>query len=190
MEHQTIFSEIINLLQNGGLILYPTDTVWGLGCDATNEEAVKKIYDLKQRSESKALIVLAKDEKMLENYVEEIPTEVANILATAKRPTTIIYPKAKNLASNLVAADGSIAIRIPQDDFCQKLLKQWKKPLVSTSANISGEPTPIHFEEITQAIKRQVDYSVDCQVFDIKISTQPSRILKVGERGEVTVLRE
>ncbi|MEZ4886147.1 MAG: L-threonylcarbamoyladenylate synthase [Chitinophagales bacterium] len=180
----------MKILQNGGTILYPTDTVWGIGCDATSEEAVKKVYALKQRDESKALIILVKDEEMLRKYVTEIPSSIAVILTHATRPTTIIYPNARNLASNLIAEDGSIAIRIPQHDFCQNLLQQWQKPLVSTSANISGEPTPIHFSEISETIKNQVDYVVDSDVFDIQTPTQPSRILKIGEEGEVLVIRE
>lgn len=186
----SIEPNLIQTLQNGGTILYPTDTVWGLGCDATNPEAVQKIYAIKQRDESKALIILVKDLEMLQNYVEEIPAAVSDILTTAKRPTTIIYPQAKNLASNLIAGDGSIAIRIPQHDFCQALFEQWEKPLVSTSANISGQPTPIHFNEIAAEIKKQVDYIVDSNRFDIQTPTQPSRILKIGEEGEIVVIRD
>lgn len=183
-------NSVIKTLQNGGTILYPTDTVWGIGCDATNPEAVQKVYDLKQRDESKALIILVKDLEMLQNYVEEIPDSVVEILTNLKRPTTIIYSKACNLAPNLIAADGSIAIRIPNQDFCQNLLQQWQKPLVSTSANISGQPTPIHFNEISEAIKSQVAYIVDSTIFDIEVPTQPSRILKIGEEGEIVVIRE
>ena len=170
--------------------MYPTDTVWGIGCDATNPEAVQKVYDLKQRDESKALISLVKDYKMLQEYVENIPVSISAILSNAKRPTTIIYSKACNLASNLIAADGSIAIRIPNHDFCQALLELWQKPLVSTSANISGEPTPIRFEEISEAVSNQVDYVVDSEIFDIQVPTKPSRILKVVEEGEILVIRE
>ncbi|MFK7906714.1 MAG: L-threonylcarbamoyladenylate synthase [Chitinophagales bacterium] len=186
----SILEEVIKTLQGGETILYPTDTVWGLGCDATNSEAVQKIYGIKQRDESKALIILVKDLEMLQNYVEEIPAAVFEILTTAKRPTTIIYAQARNLAPNLIAADGSVAIRIPQHDFCQALFEEWQKPLVSTSANISGEPTPIYFKEVSEEIKNQVDYTVDSSRFDIQIPTQPSRILKIGRGGEVVIIRD
>ena len=189
-KQESILQECLHCLQNGGTLLYPTDTVWGIGCDATNPEAVQKVYDLKQRDESKALISLVKDYKMLQEYVENIPVSISAILSNAKRPTTIIYSKACNLASNLIAADGSIAIRIPNHDFCQALLELWQKPLVSTSANISGEPTPIRFEEISEAVSNQVDYVVDSEIFDIQVPTKPSRILKVVEEGEILVIRE
>lgn len=189
-KQESILQECLHCLQNGGTLLYPTDTVWGIGCDATNPEAVQKVYDLKQRDESKALIILVKDYETLQNYVENIPTSIFEILSDAKRPTTIIYSKACNLAPNLIAEDGSIAIRIPNHDFCQTLLDLWQKPLVSTSANISGEPTPIQFEEISEVVRNQVDFVVDSEVFDIEVPTKPSRILKVGEEGEILVIRE
>ncbi len=189
-KQELILQHCLQTLQKGGTILYPTDTVWGIGCDATHAEAVQKVYDLKQRDESKALIILVKDLEMLQNYVEEIPTSVFDILSNTKRPTTIIYPNARNLASNLIAEDGSIAIRIPHHDFCQNLLHLWQKPLVSTSANISGEPTPILFKEISRTIQLKTDYVVPFQTFDIETPTQPSRILKIGEEGEILVIRE
>jgi len=188
-KHTSTLDEAIQTLQNGGTILYPTDTVWGLGGDGTCPEAVQKIYALKQRDESKALIILVKDLEMLRNYVEEIPVAVFEILTNAQRPTTIIYPKARNLAPNLIATDGSVAIRIPQHDFCQALFEQWQKPLVSTSANISEQPTPIHFNEISDQIKNQVDHIVPKKHFDIQTPTQPSRILKIEMDGSLFVIR-
>ncbi|MGB0932277.1 MAG: L-threonylcarbamoyladenylate synthase [Chitinophagales bacterium] len=136
------------------------------------------------------MIILVKDLEMLQKYVEEIPDSVFDILTNTKRPTTIIYSKACNLAPNLIAEDGSIAIRIPNHDFCQKLLQEWQKPLVSTSANISGEPTPIHFKEISEEVKNQVDCIVDSTIFDMQTPTQPSRILKISEDGKILVIRE
>ena len=142
----------LEVLNNGGLILYPTETVWGIGCDATNPEAIKKVYKLKQREDKKSLICLAADERMLKNYVKEVPQVALDIIEISDKPITIIYDEAQNLASNLIAEDGSIAFRIPDDDFCYWLLRKFNKPIVSTSANISGEPTPNWFKEISDPI--------------------------------------
>ncbi|MCB0433779.1 MAG: Sua5/YciO/YrdC/YwlC family protein, partial [Mangrovimonas sp.] len=132
----------LEVLLNGGLILYPTDTVWGIGCDATNPEAIKKVYQLKQREDNKALICLAADDRMLKKYVKEVPQVALDIIEIANKPTTIIYDEAQNLAPNLISSDGSIAFRIPDDDFCYWLMRKFNKPIVSTSANISSAPTP------------------------------------------------
>lgn len=168
-------------------ILYPTDTVWGLGCDATNEEAVKKIYKLKNREESKSLIILVDSIEMLQNHVENIPKKALEILKKAEKPTTIIYNNPKGLAANTIASDNTIAIRIPKDEFCIQLIKGFGKPIVSTSANVSGEPTPKSFSEISKAILKNVDYVVD--LHQEKISEKSSTILKI-EGDDVIVIRE
>lgn len=176
-------------LKQGGVILYPTDTVWGLGCDATNEEAVQKIYNIKQRAESKSMLVLLDDENKLFLYVKEVPDIAWDILELSDKPLTIIYPEAKNLAKNLINDDGSIGIRVTQDTFCSKLIYQYKKPLVSTSANISGKPTPAIYSEIDDYIISQADYVVKWRQ-EKKKKNKPSGIIKVGMQGAVSVLRE
>ena len=174
-------------LQSGNTILYPTDTVWGLGCDATNAEAVQKIYALKNREESKALICLVSDTRMLERFIEEIPEVAYDLLESADRPTTIIYDNPVGIAKNLVASDNTLAIRIPDDEFCQKLIRKFKRPIVSTSANISGQPTPKSFAEISNAIKNGVDYVVNLK--DDKKAAKPSTIIQLRSNGEVRVIR-
>jgi len=174
-------------LEKGNVILYPTDTVWGLGCDATNVQAVSKVYGIKQRSESKSLIVLVDSFEMLSEYIESIPSIVKKELERANKPTTIIYKNPKGIAANCIAPDNSIAIRIVQNDFCQQLIREFGKPIVSTSANISDAPTPKSFSEIQNTILDSVDYIVNLQ--QDKITTTSSRILKITE-GLVEVIRE
>lgn len=180
-------NKIINILKEGKTILYPTDTVWGIGCDATNEVAVKKIYQLKNREESKSLIILVDSIKMLREYLDEIPEKAIEILNSSEKPTTIIYKNPKNLAKNTIASDNTIAIRIPQDNFCLQLIKEFGKPIVSTSANVSGEPTPKSFSEISKAILESVDYVV--ALHQDKIAEKSSTILKVVGNS-VNVIRE
>ncbi len=182
-----MLKEIVNKLKEGKTILYPTDTVWGLGCDATNIEAVKKIYEIKNREESKSLIILVSSIEMLMEYLNEIPNKALEILKEATKPTTIIYNAPKNLADNTIAKDNTIAIRIPKDEFCINLIKEFGKPIVSTSANISGEPTPKSFSEISKAILNSVDYVVD--LHQEKKSEKSSRILKI-DGDSVIVIRE
>ncbi|MGG8494840.1 L-threonylcarbamoyladenylate synthase [Tenacibaculum sp. TC6] len=182
-----MINSLLKTLYNGNTILYPTDTVWGLGCDATDETAVKKIYTLKNREETKSLIILVDSIIMLEQYVEEIPQKVMEILQNATKPTTIIYNNPKNLAKNTIAQDNTIAIRIPQDDFCKQLIKEFGKPIVSTSANVSGEPTPKCFSEISKAILNNVDYVVN--LHQDKVAEKSSTILKI-EGDDVIVIRE
>mgnify|MGYP001588690256 CR=1 FL=1 len=177
----------IDSLKNKGVLLYPTDTVWGLGCDATSEIAVNKIFKIKQRSESKSLIILVDSIKMLKNYIPNIPSKVLTLLQTAKNPTSIIYANPKGLAKNVIAKDNTVAIRIPQNKFCKQLIQQFGKPLVSTSANISGEATPKSFSEISQTILHSVDYIVN--LLREEKNEKSSTILKVEENGEITVLR-
>ena len=173
-------SEVENalvVLRSGGIILYPTDTVWGLGCDATKKEAVKKIYSLKKREDNKTMIVLVGDERELMQYVAAPDLSVFDFIQQQTRPTTIIYEGALGLADNLVASDGSIAIRIVQDDFCRHLIKRLRKPIVSTSANISGAITPKTFSEISEEIKTGADHVVKWRQDDEQTS-QPSQILR------------
>ncbi|MER3499420.1 MAG: threonylcarbamoyl-AMP synthase [Chitinophagaceae bacterium] len=184
-------SDIVNclaILRNGGTILYPTDTIWGIGCDATNELAVEKVYRLKNRSDEKALIVLVASERDVMKYVSQPDLAVFDYLEKADRPTTVIYEGAIGLAENLVAGDGSIAIRICKDEFCRQLINRFKKPIVSTSANISGVPAPKNFSEVSVAIKSGVDYVAQHRQNDFT-QAQASSIIKWNKDGTVTVLR-
>ena len=181
-------SKALQILQAGGLILYPTDTVWGIGCDATNTEAVDKIFKLKQREDSKALICLVADDRMLKKYIKKIPEAAFDILDVTEEPITIIYDEPQNLAVNLIASDNTIAIRIPNDVFCFQLLRRFNGAIVSTSANISGEPTPKSFKEISPDILKGVDYVVN--LHREKINTKPSSIIKLGNNGEVKIIRK
>ena len=173
---------------SGGIILYPTDSIWGIGCDATKHEAVQKIYDVKQRNDSKSMLVLVNGVKMLKQYLNEIPPQALELIGKAKKPTTIIYPGARHLASNLVAEDGSVGIRITSDPFCQKLIEFTGKPIVSTSANISGELSPALFSEILPQIRRQVDHVVNWRQDETDPSS-PSAIIKLEAGGGMTILR-
>jgi L-threonylcarbamoyladenylate synthase len=178
----------LNALKEGKTILYPTDTVWGLGCDATNFETVAKIYSIKQREESKSLIVLVSSLEMLLEYVNSIPPKALEIVSSSLKPTTIIYQNPKHLSSNCIASDNTIAIRIVQDDFCKELIHKFGKPIVSTSANSSGDPTPKSFSEISKTILDSVDYIVNLQ--QDKVANTSSRILRITENNEVEVIRE
>ncbi|WP_027138883.1 L-threonylcarbamoyladenylate synthase [Gaetbulibacter saemankumensis] len=187
MIHKEV-ANALTILKQGGLILYPTDTVWGIGCDASNHEAVKKVYDLKQRVDSKALICLVADDRMLKKYVKEIPYAALDIIDISDKPTTIIYDEAQNLAPNLIADDGSIAIRIPDDEFCYQLTRRFNGAIVSTSANISGQPTPKSFEEIAPEVLKGVDYVVN--LHHEKICAKPSSIIKLSNNGIVKIIRK
>lgn len=179
----------LEVLRKGGLILYPTDTIWGIGCDATNALAVKKIYDLKQREDSKSMLLLLENPNLILSYVEELPEVAWDLLDFAEKPTTIIYDGAKNIANNIIAEDGSIGIRITHEAFTQKLIQKFRKPLVSTSANISGQPSPKNFSEISEEIKSKVDYIVEFRQEDDRIFP-PSSIIKLGASGLVQIIRE
>ena len=178
----------IDVLSSGGLILYPTDTVWGIGCDATNADAVTKIYQLKKRIDSKALICLVSNDFMLEKHIENVPDVAFDIIDIANKPTTIVYDNPKGVAKNLIAIDNTLAVRIATDKFCQYLIGKFKKPIVSTSANISGIPTPKCFKEISSDILKGVDYVVNLQRDSQK--NKPSSIIKLGNDGIVKVIRE
>lgn len=175
-------------LQAGGLILYPTDTIWGIGCDATNPAAVSKVYALKQRTETKSLIVLMADERDILKYTSQPDLRIFDYLHTVTRPTTVIYEGAVGLAGNLIGADGTVAIRLVQDPFCRHLIKRLRKPLVSTSANISGEPSPGFFTAIDPRVKEGVDYIVQHRQKDTT-PKEPSAIVRWNRDGTITVIR-
>ncbi len=181
-------NKAIEVLAAGGLILYPTDTVWGIGCDATNEKAVQKVYALKQREDSKALLCMVANDAMLERYILKVPDLAYDIMDLSTKPTTIIYDEPKGIAKNLVAHDNTLAVRVASDKFCQYLINKFKKPLVSTSANISGEPTPQNFSQIKSPILKGVDYVVNLQRDDQNGS--PSAIIKLSNDGTVQVIRK
>ncbi|GGF80416.1 L-threonylcarbamoyladenylate synthase [Wenyingzhuangia marina] len=174
-------------LNNKQTILYPTDTVWGIGCDATSEAAVAKIYAIKEREETKSLVILVSSLEMLKKYVAEVPNKALEILEKATNPTTIVYDHPIGIAKNAIGKDNTIAIRIASDDFCKKMIADFGKPIVSTSANISGEPTPKQFSEISPAILNEVDYVVD--LHHDKICEKSSTIIKVTNQNQVTVIR-
>ncbi|MDD2512096.1 MAG: L-threonylcarbamoyladenylate synthase, partial [Proteiniphilum sp.] len=178
-----------DVLRNGGIILYPTDTIWGIGCDATNEEAVKRIYDLKQRDDSKSMLVLLDNPVKLQYYVADVPEITWDLIELTDRPLTIIYEGARNLAHNLIAADGSVGIRITEEFFSRELCKQFRKPIVSTSANISGAPTPSRFTQIAREIKEGVDYVVACRQQE-QTETKPSGIIRLGRNGTIQIIRK
>ena len=176
------------VLSAGGIILYPTDTIWGIGCDATNEKAVQRVYELKRRSDNKAMLVLLDSDAKLDRYVSEVPDIAWDLIRLADKPLTIIYSNAKNLAPNLLAEDGSVGIRVTNEEFSQKLCERFRRPLVSTSANVSGEPSPANFGEISETIKKGVDYIVGYRQED-KTPAEPSHIIKLGAGGLVRVIR-
>ena len=200
MKPEEILNNALQTLRDGGTILYPTDTVWGLGCDATNPAAVARIFEIKQRSDAKSLVLLASDLDMVAKYVKEIPSIAVDLVEVNDAPMTIIYPGAIacepgasgdrwHLAHNTVAADGSVGIRIPLMEWCKQLVYKLGRPIVSTSANISGEPTPQRFSDIPQAIKDAVDFVVPPSV-DVASTGKASQILKVGLKGEIEIIRK
>jgi L-threonylcarbamoyladenylate synthase len=178
----------LEALQNGGLILYPTDTVWGIGCDATNEAAVKRVFELKKRVDTKAMIILVPNEQTILNYVDVNELQVFDYIKGIHKPTTVIYQNAKNLAANLMAEDGTVAIRVCKDKFCQELIQQFGKPIVSTSANISTYPTPLCFRDISLDILEGVDYVVKHRREETELQ-QPSSIIKWDAEGNLVIIR-
>ncbi len=179
--------QCLKVLNSGGIILYPTDTVWGIGCDATNSVAVEKIYTLKKRSDEKAMIVLVADEREILQYVASPDLQVFDYLQQSEKPTTVIYDGAIGLADNLVGSDGTVAVRICNEEFCRHLIKRFRKPIVSTSANISGQPTAGIFSQISDEIKKGVDYIVNYRQDD-KSTAKPSAVIK-WDKGVVTIIR-
>ncbi len=208
MDSTPIIQQAVQVLREGGVILYPTDTVWGIGCDATNEKAVARVFEIKRRSEAKSLVLLACDLDMVARYIKQIPSIAIDLVEVNDAPMTLIYPGAQYLAPNAVAADGSVGIRIPVADeeetggprrgaprndltagaFCRELVRRLRRPLVSTSANISGEPTPETFADISEEIKGAVDYVVP-KPFGAGATGRSSQIIKLGLGGEVEILR-
>ena len=195
MEEEKLFDkadldEAIDTLKAGGVILYPTDTVWGLGCDATNPDAVKKIYDIKKRSDSKSLISLVADADMLGRYVKVIPEVAIDLIEVNDKPMTIIYPGAMGLAPNVIAEDGTAGIRIPfGSEFCTALIRRFRKAIVSTSANISGQPAPAFFEDIPVEIMDAADWVAD-PCLEEGATGEASQIIKVGLKGEIEIIRK
>ncbi|MGJ8667754.1 MAG: L-threonylcarbamoyladenylate synthase [Patiriisocius sp.] len=185
---RTEIENALAVLKRGGLILYPTDTVWGIGCDATHPDAIDRIYKLKKRAESKSMVCLVNDFKMLQQFVEEIPEVAYDILKFAAKPTTIIYDDPIRVSENIIAEDNTLAIRVVQDDFCKQLCRKFRRPIVSTSANISGQKTPGSFKEISKEIIDGVDYVVNLNQ-NVK-SEKPSAIIKLSKDGRVKVIRE
>jgi len=179
----------IEILRKGGVILYPTDTLWGIGCDATNARAVQRIYRIKKRLENRSLIVLLDRREKLLQYVSELPPIAYDLLDHVHTPLTIIYPRAKNLAKNIPAKDGSVGIRLVTYEFCYKLVRMLGKPIVSTSANISGQPSPFFFKNISEEIIRQVDYVVQFDREGLR-ETKPSTIIKLKTNGEFEIIRK
>lgn len=177
------------VMQNGGIILYPTDTVWGIGCDATNEEAVKKIFALKQRDDNKSMLVLLDNPVKLQNYVTDLPDIAWDLIELTDKPLTIIYEGARNLAPALIAADGSIGIRITDELFSRELCKRFRKPIVSTSANLSGTPSPTRFSQIRKEIKEGVDYVVAYRRKE-QAEAKTSSIIRLGRNGTIQILRK
>lgn len=177
------------VMSEGGVILYPTDTVWGIGCDATNEEAVRKVYEMKRRTDSKAMLVLVDSSVKVDFYVEDVPSVAWDLIEVADKPLTIIYSGARNLAPNLIAEDGSVGIRVTSEAFSHRLCQQFRKAIVSTSANISGQPGAANFSEISEEIKSAVDYIVNFRQED-KSRPKPSSIIKLGKGGVIQIIRE
>lgn len=178
----------LQIVKRGGIILYPTDTIWGIGCDATNASAIKKIYELKKRAQKKSMIILVTDTQMISNYVSKPSEKILSYIISAPQPTTAIFKHAMNLPTQLINEDGTVAIRIIKDDFCQQLIQQLKKPIVSTSANISGDMYPADFSSISETIKNGVDYIVQHRQNELS-SNMPSVIIRLNEQDEIERLR-
>lgn len=181
-------AKALKVVRDGGIILYPTDTIWGIGCDATNTEAVNKIYRLKQRDEAKSMIILLDTENKLESYVSDINPLAYDLIEYAENPLTLVLPGAKNISPALISSDGSIGIRISKHPFCQQLVQQLRKPLVSTSANISGKPSPQYFSQIAAEIIDGVDYVVDLEQHNMEIKN-PSTIMRLAPDGKFEFIR-
>lgn len=176
-------------MREGGVILYPTDTIWGIGCDATNEDAVRRVYEIKQRQDSKAMLVLVDSSVKVDFYVQDVPEVAWDLIDLADKPLTIIYSGARNLAANLLAEDGSVGIRVTNEDFSKRLCQQFRKAIVSTSANISGQPSPKNFSEISEEVKSAVDYIVGYRQEEIS-NPKPSSIIKLDKGGVIKIIRE
>ena len=176
-------------MREGGVILYPIDTIWGIGCDATNEDAVRRVYEIKQRQDSKAMLVLVDSSVKVDFYVQDVPEVAWDLIDLADKPLTIIYSGARNLAANLLAEDGSVGIRVTNEDFSKRLCQQFRKAVVSTSANISGQPSPRNFSEISEEVKSAVDYIVGYRQEEMS-NPKPSSIIKLDKGGVIKIIRE
>jgi L-threonylcarbamoyladenylate synthase len=176
-------------LQDGGLILYPTDTIWGIGCDATNPNAVKRVFELKNRADSKSLIILVAAQSTISGYVKDPDPRIFAHLKTVSKPTTVIYPGAMNLAANIVCEDGTVGIRIVTEPFCAELIRRFGKAIVSTSANVSGGPSPRNFREVPMTVRRGVDYVVHYKREDESLN-KPSAIIQLDEHGTIKIIRQ
>lgn len=187
-DHQDL-KESLDTLRSGGLLLYPTDTIWGIGCDPLNVEAIQQIYALKGRDQAKSMILLLENENMLSSYVEEVPDVAYQLIEYSERPLTIVYSKAKNLPPELVNSDGSIGIRIVKHPYCEELIRRFRRPIVSTSANLSGEPSPKGFEDIAENIRDGVDYIAEYGRMESG-SGQPSVVMKLDPSGAFEFLRK
>lgn len=189
MTFEEDLKQSVEVLRNGGIILYPTDTIWGIGCDATRKESVDRIFAIKGRDESKSLLILVNGIVMLERYVKEVPKIGYELAEVSESPLTIIYPEGKNLAEGVCAADGSIGIRICHEEFCQELISRFRKPIISTSANLSGNPSPSIFGEIDPEIRKLVDYTVRYKQND-RQKAKASPVIKVDYDGAVKIIRK
>lgn len=177
------------VMREGGVILYPTDTIWGIGCDATNEEAVRRVYEIKRRADSKAMLVLVDSAVKVDFYVQDVPEVAWDLIEVADKPLTIIYSGARNLAPDLLAEDGSVGIRVTGEEFSKRLCQQFRKAIVSTSANVSGQPSPQNFSEISEEIKAAVDYIVDYRREETT-QAKPSSIIKLDKGGVIKIIRQ
>ena len=181
--------QAVEVLKRGGIILYPTDTIWGIGCDATNPEAVKRVYEIKHRDDSKAMICLVDSSMRMQRYVKDVPSVAWDLIEMATKPTTVILDNAVNLAENLIAEDGSIAMRVTSEPFSKELCYRFQKPLVSTSVNISGEPAASNYRDISEELLKAVDYVCWSRRQEHKPHT-PSSIIKLTKEGEITLIRK
>lgn len=186
---EKVIEKSVEILKNGGIILYPTDTIWGIGCDASNSKAVQKIFKIKNRPKNFSFIILVGEDRSISDYVDQIPEITWDLLSGFDLPVTVIYPKAKNLPKNVIAKDGTIAIRVVKDKFCQQLISKLGKPIVSSSANFTGEVSPVMFKDISDELKKQVDYIVPLNQ-DKLSETKASTIIKLKLNGEFDIVRQ
>ncbi|RNL54119.1 L-threonylcarbamoyladenylate synthase [Pedobacter jejuensis] len=182
-------NKALETLKSGGVILYPTDTIWGLGCDATNPDAVDKLLKIKNRPKEKSLIILLDNDNKIQSYIDEVPEVAYDLIEYAENPLTIIFSGAKNLAANVINEDGSVGIRVVKHDFCTALIQRFRKPIVSTSANLSGEPSPKYFDDVNPQITEAVDYIVDFEQQDRTVR-KPSTIMKLSPGGQFEFIRK
>jgi L-threonylcarbamoyladenylate synthase len=189
MNYKDIIDKSVKVLNEGGVILYPTDTIWGLGCDGSNEEAISKLNSIKKRTQSKHYIILVDSDNKIERYIRKVPDIAWDLIDCANKPTTLVLDNAFNVSKQLLGSDGSLGIRVCKTEFCQQLIRKFNKPLVSTSANITGDPSAIHYNEISSSIKNQVDLIVDLPDL-YQSTTKESSIIKLCENNTVKIIRQ